>query len=69
MQFKTSLGELVKQDNRLGLKYEIGVGLAKNSKRNKIIIFGKWLVKNGMGIIFEVEYENGLKYPITFPEG
>lgn len=66
LKFKTSAGELVEQTNRSGLKYEIGAGFARNSKRNKIIIFGKWLVKKGVGIIFEVEYDKGLRYPINF---
>lgn len=66
LEFKTSLGELVSKAGRSGLKYEIGAGLAKNRKKSTVIIFGRWLVKNGVGIIFEVEYEDGSKFPITF---
>ena len=66
LEFKTSVGELINKAGRSGLKYEVGVGLAKNRKRNAVMIFGRWLVKNGVGIVFEVEYEDGSKYPITF---
>lgn len=67
LEFKVSLGELIWQGKSCGLKYELGEGFksGRGEKRN-FVIFGKWKVKNGIGLIFEVEYENGLETVINF---
>ncbi len=68
LTFKTSIGNTIKQGNRYGLKYELGVGLSSRDDKSlkEVIIFGKWRLKNGIGLIFEVEYENGITHPINF---
>lgn len=65
--FRTSVGIPVRKNGRDGIKYELGVGYAnKRLAKKEITIFGKWQLKNGVGLIFEVEYENGLRQPISF---
>lgn len=68
LTFRTSIGKIIQQGNRHGLKYELGAGLASSNGKSikEIIIFGKWRLENGIGLVFEVEYENGVKYPINF---
>ncbi len=43
------------------IKYEVGIGL-KNRKRplrKEVILYGKWNIKQGAGLIFEINYGNG----------
>ncbi|MBL7151701.1 MAG: hypothetical protein ISS89_03825 [Candidatus Omnitrophica bacterium] len=53
--FKTSAG--IFRDNYI--KYELGIGLScrKEPTRRIITFFGKWKIKKGLGLVFEVEQE------------
>ncbi|MBU1044193.1 MAG: hypothetical protein KJ915_07330 [Candidatus Omnitrophica bacterium] len=48
------------------IKYELGIGLAKNPEARTITLCGKWNIKKDIGLVFEVEYENGNIQAITF---
>jgi hypothetical protein len=50
------------------IKYEVGIGLAGRlrPKGKTITLFGKWSLKRGAGLVFEVEYGNGRLAAITF---
>ncbi|MCG2711732.1 MAG: hypothetical protein L6416_05355 [Candidatus Omnitrophica bacterium] len=66
--FKTSLG--IFKDKYI--KYEVGIGVGNTlsgtgarSKRT-LTLSGKWKIKKGIGLIFEVEYANKKTSAITF---
>ncbi|MBU1044739.1 MAG: hypothetical protein KJ915_10130 [Candidatus Omnitrophica bacterium] len=48
------------------IKYELGIGLDKNLEEQIITLCGKWKIKKDIGLVFEVEYENGNIQAITF---
>ncbi|MBU1044944.1 MAG: hypothetical protein KJ915_11165 [Candidatus Omnitrophica bacterium] len=48
------------------IKYELGIGLAKNQEARTITLCGKWKIQKDIGLVFEVEYENGNVRAITF---
>ncbi|MBU1043350.1 MAG: hypothetical protein KJ915_03005 [Candidatus Omnitrophica bacterium] len=48
------------------IKYELGIGLAKKPEERTITLCGKWKIKKNVGLVFEVEYENGNVQAITF---
>ncbi|MBU1087171.1 MAG: hypothetical protein KKD05_06585 [Candidatus Omnitrophica bacterium] len=48
------------------IKYELGIGLGKSLEARTITLFGKWNIKKDIGLVFEVEYENGNIRAITF---
>jgi len=60
--FKTSLG--IFKDKYI--KYEIGIGVGKAQFKRTLTLFGKWKIKKNVGLVFEVEYENGNVQAITF---
>ena len=62
--FKTSAG--VFRDNYI--KYELGIGLTNRVKpvKQTVTLFGKWKLKKGVGLIFEVKYEAKKVHAIVF---
>ncbi|MFC1576201.1 hypothetical protein ACFL3J_00870 [Candidatus Omnitrophota bacterium] len=62
--FKTAVG--IFKGNYI--QYEVGVGLAGRAKpiKRTLRLFGKWKIKKGRGLAFEVEYENRKVRAITF---
>ncbi len=62
--FRTSVG--IFKDKYI--KYEVGIGVARKPKPIKrvLILFGKWKIKKGVGLIFEVEYANKKIHAIVF---
>jgi hypothetical protein len=62
--FKTSLG-IFKADY---IKYEVGIGVFGKQKpvKRTVTLFGKWKIKKGIGLTFEVEYENKKLHAIVF---
>ncbi|MBN2453886.1 MAG: hypothetical protein JXB40_06500 [Candidatus Omnitrophica bacterium] len=50
------------------IQYEVGIGLTDRAKKAKrtIRLSGKWNLKKGAGLIFEVEYENKRVKAIVF---
>ncbi|MDD4953931.1 MAG: hypothetical protein PHG40_03380 [Candidatus Omnitrophica bacterium] len=62
--FKTSAG--IFRDGYI--KYELGIGLARKKRpvRRVITFFGKWKLKKGAGLVFEVEQEEGRPQAIVF---
>ena len=62
--FKTSLG--IFKDKYI--KYELGIGVALKPEPIKrvLILFGKWKIKKGVGLIFEVDYANKKMHAIVF---
>ncbi|MFH1355142.1 MAG: hypothetical protein ABIH19_03230 [Candidatus Omnitrophota bacterium] len=59
LNFTTALG--VFKDRYI--KYELGVGLA--GKKRTLKLFGTWRIKQGLGLIFEVERGNAKLYDIV----
>ncbi|MCP4648465.1 MAG: hypothetical protein GY853_00100 [PVC group bacterium] len=57
--FKTSVG--VFKDKYI--KYEISIGTAK---KWKLTLSGKWRIKKGVGLLFEVKYKDKKPYAIIF---
>lgn len=43
------------------IKYEVGIGLKnkKRPRRKEIILYGKWNIRQGAGLIFEISYGSG----------
>ncbi len=62
--FKTSAG--IFSENCI--KYELGIGLDGKIEpiRRTITLFGRWNLKKGIGLIFEIEYENKKTKRIVF---
>jgi hypothetical protein len=62
--FKTSAG--IFSEKRI--KYELAIGSAGrvDPVRRTVTLSGRWNLKRGSGLIFEVEYENGKTKQITF---
>jgi len=62
--FKTSVG-IFKPDY---IKYEVGIGVAGKTEpiKRTVTLFGKWKIKKGVGLIFEIEYENKKIHAIVF---
>ena len=62
--FRTSAGRF--KDKYI--KYEVGIGVSRKPKPIKrvLILFGKWKIKKGVGLIFEVEYKNKKIHAIVF---
>ncbi len=62
--FRTSAG--IFRENYI--KYELGIGSTGRSGpvRRTVTLFGRWSLKRGSGLIFEVEYENGKTKEILF---
>lgn len=55
---KTSLGVPFVRGDRTALKYEAGIGARRGRyRKQEIILFGKWRIKKGVGLLFEIEYE------------
>ena len=50
------------------IKYEIGIGLSGRARpaRRIITLFGKWRIKRGKKLVFEVKYKNGKIHAIVF---
>jgi len=50
------------------IKYEIGIGLSCRARpvKRRIILFGKWKIKKGKSLVFEIKYGNGKIYSVTF---
>src|SRR3989338_560059 len=62
--FNTSIG-IFKDDY---IKYELGIGLSRKKQpiKRTITLFGKWKIRKGMGLVFEVEQEDGKIQAIVF---
>jgi len=62
--FQTSAG-VFKEGH---IKYELGIGLADRVKpvRRTVTLSGKWNLKKDVGLVFEIEYENGKAHAIVF---
>ena len=68
--FKTSVG--IFKDKYI--KYKIGIGVSRTLVgtgkpkpiKRVLILFGKWKIKKGIGLIFEVEYANKKIHAIVF---
>ena len=62
--FKTALG-IFKADY---IKYEVGIGVSGKAEpiKRTITLFGTWKVKKGIGLTFEIEYENKKIHAIIF---
>ncbi|MEA3328187.1 MAG: hypothetical protein U9Q08_00375 [Candidatus Omnitrophota bacterium] len=58
--FRTGFGILDKNY----IKYQAGIGMSP--VKRILIIFGKWKIKRGTGLLFEIEYENGKTRAIIF---
>jgi len=50
------------------IKYELGIGISGKSApvRRAVVLFGRWKIKKGVGLLFEVEYENKKMRAIVF---
>ena len=50
------------------IKFEIGIGLSRRLRPVKkyVILYGKWKIKNGVGLIFEVRHADGQISEIRF---
>lgn len=61
----TTAASVYKEDY---IQYELGIGLTDSLKPaiRKIRLFGTWTLKKGVGLTFEVEYENGKVSAIVF---
>lgn len=66
--FTVSVGTGIKEVNRYGLRYELGASIngKPRIKNRTITLFGRWKIKNSLGLIFEMEYENKTIKAITF---
>ncbi|MFH1406596.1 MAG: hypothetical protein ABIH01_01120, partial [Candidatus Omnitrophota bacterium] len=62
--FKTGLGIL--RDNYI--KYELGIGASRRVKpvKRTITLFGTWKIKKGVGLEFEIKYDNKKIQAIVF---
>ncbi|MBU4186507.1 MAG: hypothetical protein L6300_02805 [Syntrophaceae bacterium] len=62
--FKTSLG--IFKDKYI--KYKVGIGVLDKGKPSPRIItlYGTWKIKKGIGLTFEIEYENKKIHAIVF---
>lgn len=62
--FKTGLG--IFEDNYI--KYELGIGLSQRKRplKRSVIFFGKWKIREAVGLVFEVEEDNRKIQQITF---
>lgn len=62
--FNTTLG--IFKDNYI--KYELGIGLSRKKQpvKRTITLFGKWKIKKTIGLVFEVEQEEGKIQTIVF---
>jgi hypothetical protein len=62
--FKTAVG-IFKADY---IKYEVGIGVAGKTEpvKRRVTLFGKWKIKKGIGLTFEIEYENKKIHAIVF---
>jgi len=62
--FRTGVGFLSKNY----IRYELGIGVSnkKQAVRRIITLFGKWKIKRGVGLLFEIEYEKGNTGAIVF---
>ncbi|MGD9014839.1 MAG: hypothetical protein PVI33_02295 [Candidatus Omnitrophota bacterium] len=60
--FQTKLG--VFKDRYI--KYELGIGLKHQPIRRTIKLFGRWRIKQGVGLVFEVRYNNRTVQALVF---
>ena len=62
--FKTSVG--IFKDKYI--KYKVGIGVTDKGKpRTRVItLYGTWKIKKGIGLTFEIEYENKKLHAIAF---
>lgn len=54
--FDFKIGKGIVKDN--AIKFEIGIGISRRQKpiKKDIILYGKWRIKKGTGLIFETKY-------------
>ncbi len=57
--FDFRIGKGIVQGN--SIKFEVGIGLSQRQKpvRKDVILYGKWKIKKGIGLIFEIRYAKG----------
>ena len=62
--FRTGLGFL----HEKYIKYEIGIGTSgrKQPINQTLILYGKWKIKHGVGLLFEIKYAEGKPKAIKF---
>ncbi|MFH1856983.1 MAG: hypothetical protein ABH836_07180 [Candidatus Omnitrophota bacterium] len=64
IDFKTGLGFF--KDNYIKYEVSIGGSLKPNSIKRAVTLSGKWKIKKGVGLTFEVKYENRRVHAIVF---
>jgi hypothetical protein len=54
------------KENRI--QFEIGIGLSRRKEpvRREVTLSGRWNLRRGLGLVFEVSYENGKTGSIAF---
>ncbi len=64
--FDFRIGKGIVQGN--SIKFEVGIGLSQRQRPVKkyVILYGKWKIKNGVGLIFEVRHTDGRVSEIRF---
>ena len=57
--FDFRIGKGIVQGN--SIKFELGIGLSQRQKpvRKDVILYGKWKIKKGIGLIFEIRHAKG----------
>lgn len=62
--FRTGMA-IFKRDR---IEYELGVGYTNKlrPKMRTVVIYGRWTIRNGSGISFEVETSGGIVYAVRF---
>jgi hypothetical protein len=63
-EFQTDIGFLT--DNYIRYKIGIAISDKKWPVRRVLILFGKWKIKRNVGLLFEIEYEQGRTKAIIF---
>lgn len=50
------------------IRYEVGIGVSDRTRpvRRLVTLFGKWKIKRGVGLLFEIKYERGKLSAIVF---
>jgi hypothetical protein len=50
------------------IRYRVGIGIKEKTKlkTQEITLFGKWRLKKGLGLLFDVEYEKGRVHSVGF---
>ncbi|HDZ77395.1 MAG TPA: hypothetical protein ENH41_04875 [Candidatus Omnitrophica bacterium] len=60
--FKVSLGIAAQRGKKKGIKYKIGIGVSQKD----ISLFGEWIYKKDIGLLFAIEHEKGKRSTVAF---